>query len=219
MRRTICILLAVLGTLMAVGTAAETPVAIDSSPIQVKVKGRTRGKNFVCDVDLAIENRHDFPVWFVFGYWGNELLPYDGDFSSKYEGERPFDAAEYDEGKGRIVIVSHNGKDLFKAIFLPSRAKLHWGDFVIEDHASLRFLDVWEVSSLKVNGKMPLEDWFPFSISSSKSAEVLGRMYSGKQKYLDWYHDQSRDAKPYPAEKVVSVKAIPIRRYVLDLPE
>jgi hypothetical protein len=73
------------------------------------------------------------------------------------------------------------------------------------------------VHSLKVNNKTPLEEWFPFSVENAKSAEVLGRIYSEKQKNLDFLHDHTPNAKPYPAEKVTSIKADPIERFVIDL--
>jgi hypothetical protein len=63
-----------------------------------------------------------------------------------------------------------------------------------------RSLEAWEVRSLQVNNKTPLEEWFPFSVENAKRAEVLGRIFSEKQKNLAFLHDHTPNAKPYPAE-------------------
>jgi len=212
---------AILTAALAFGCAA--PVRDGKStagpPVQVRVKSRAEGKGYFCTVALALENRHDFPVWFVFADAGNQLLRYDGKFSAddRY-GKVPFEASEYNEGKGSAIFVNCFGDDGFLAVLLPAQGHFHFGGFSVEGGTPLRFFDVWEVKSLKVNGKTPLQQWLPYPVSSSPSVGIAGGMYSGQQDNLKWLHERTPDAKPYPDEEVKTVIAEPIGRYVMPLP-
>ena len=131
-------------------------------------------------------------MWFVFAYWGNELLRHDGSFSSDQNIRRipaednirriPFEASEYNEGQGSAIIVRHHGNDLFAAIRLPSKGRFHFAGFVVMAETPIRFVDVWEVRSLKVNGTTPLEQWLPDGVTSSATVEISGRTHSGWSK-------------------------------------
>ena len=211
-------------------TAVEGRCEEDS--LKAKVTGREKGKGYFCTVDLTLENKRDEPVWFLIS-WGNKLLRYDGKFLGRggdwkdpfgekaviFNAETAFDGSEYSEGNGIAIIVDYYGKDDFQAILLPPKAHFHFAGFVIMSPDPARFIDVWEVKSLKVNDKTPLEKCLPYSLMSSKSVEIAGRTGSGKQMSLKSRHSQMPHAKPYPDEEVKTVVAEPIRRHVVPLPE
>jgi hypothetical protein len=172
-----------------------------------------------CIVDLTLTNNHDFPVWFVLSH-GNRLLPYDGTFAGRGKHSKiPFKADEYNEGKGSAICVYSFTDDYFNAFLLPPRGRLHFAGFVITDFHPLRFVDVWEVKSLKVNGKTNLEEWLPYPVMSSKTVEIAGSLESGRQQVLGVWSKKDPKAKPYPDEKPETLKADPIRRQVIPLPE
>ena len=200
------------------GTVADDAVAT-GPPIQANVIDRDRGKGYFCTVDLTLTNNHDFPMWFVFADSSNELLRHDGRFSSDYDVRRiQFGASAYQEGKGTAVVLSHYGADGFLAIRMPKKGRLYWAGFVVSAPSPIRFVDVWEVRSLKVNGTTPLEKWLPYDVTSSASVELSGRMHSGNFQVLGGLEGAS-ESSPYFSELVKTVHADAIQRHIIQLPE
>ena len=154
-------------------------------PIQAKVKDRGQGKGCYLTVDLKLANNRGAPVWFVSALRGNQLLRHDGTFSGEYDiRDIAFQADVYDEGSGAAILVNHFGKDSFRAILVPAEGRFHFGGYVIDAQSPIRFVDVWEVRSLKVNGKTSLEDWLPYDVMSSASVEISGAPALATREYL-----------------------------------
>jgi hypothetical protein len=207
---------------MACSVAEGATNAVTTCPLSVKVQSRSVGKGFHCRASITITNTHDFPVWFVMAGAANNQLPYDGRLrnGSGWHTNDLFDAEAYDEGHGRVIIVSYYGTNAFMAILLPTRGQMRFDGFMFYSGTEPpRFVDFWEVKQLLVNGKTSLQDWMPFALDSSKDAHISGRIYSGQQVSLNFMHDNTAGAKPYPSEKVEYVKADVLEKYIVPLPE
>jgi hypothetical protein len=166
-------------------TAAAATGLITTCPMSVKVESRSVGKGFHCRASVTITNSHDFPVWFVMAWAANELLPYDGTLGngSGWRTNDLFEASAYDEGHGRVIIVSYYGTNDFKAILLPPRGQMRFEGFMFfSGREPPRFVDFWEVKRLLVNGKTSLQDWMPFSLESSKDTYIS---WNGLEPRLD----------------------------------
>jgi hypothetical protein len=200
--------------------AVTSSLFAEEPPFEFRVTERYEGKGDSLSAAVKLRNRHDHPVWFVYAGHGNVLLPYNGKCkpSSSFS-EVPFEAEAYEEGKGKAVIVSVYGENSFHAVLLPPKATFSFVGFFIHSRGPARFLDLWEVKSIRVNDKTPLEEWMPFDIASSESVTIAGRMGSGKQKVLGWHHRQQPNPKPYPDEKITTVNLEPIARYIVPLPD
>lgn len=213
------ILLIVVLALLCVNTNASADEKA-ASPIRIEVKERKEGRSWHCILDLTLANNHDFSIWFVFAYRGDTLLRHDGNFSAEYDIRAiPFDSTEYNEGKGSAIIVNHYGKDSFRAIQLPARGRFHFGGFVVDSSGPIRFLDVWEVRSLMVNGVSPLQKWLPYSVTSSDSVEISAGMLSREPRIVSWDRKTSSNFTSYPDELAKTIKADVIRRHLIQLPE
>ena len=213
------LLISILAAMSCSSFAGPTNV-VESCPMSVKVEARPNSKGFACRASITITNNHDFPVWFVMASYANDLLPYDGRLISSEWPKNIFEAMAFDEGRGRVVIVTYYGTNDFNAILLPAGGQMVYDGFMFSSGSEPpRFVDVWEVKRLLVNGKTPVQDWMPFSLESSKDAYISDRVYSGRQTSLNFIHDSTPGAKPYPSEKVEYVKAEALRKYVVPLPE
>lgn len=171
----------------------------------IELKSRTRGKLYFCNVSLSLENSHDFPVWFLLAFQGNQTLRRDRLFPvGTWEG-RPFEAQSYDDRAGRAVLVSWFGENAFYAVLLPPRGTLQFKDYVIEAIHPVEFYDICEVRNLSVNGELPLEKWFPFDVHSDSHSTISSGLNSGKSVSLDFVAE--RAGTEYPTVTVRSVNA------------
>lgn len=191
----------------------------DDATIQARVVERDKGKGHFCTVDLSLINPHDSPRWYLFPYSANQLFPYSGVLQAgTHELKVPFSASKYDEGRGSAIVITFGGDNSFIAIGLPPKGSMRFKGFVFWANDYIRFVDAWEVAEVKVNGKISLDDWFPFPIKSSQNVEIEGRLHSGKQTSLNWEHEQLfPKGKPFPKERVDKVIAIPVRRSIIVL--
>jgi hypothetical protein len=177
----------VMASLIDVAVTAEEPFG--KEPILARVVKRNltnKNQYHKCIVDLTLANYRDIPVWFLISS-GNELLRYDGNFVSRrahwpnpFDGKMEytskarlvFEATRYDGGNGTAIILRYGGDGGFHAVLLPPMARFHFARFDITTRDPPRFIDVWEVKSIIVNGKNRLEQFLPFAVMSSKTVEI-----------------------------------------------
>ena len=209
----------------ASGDGASEPDLATNASVQslasIEVKSRGEGKGFGCMVTLTLTNRHDFPEWVMLSYWANEKLTANGKFLSTTNSERPLQAEEYNAGTNRLVIVKHFGMGFgtndFKAILMPARGSVAIEDFRLwSGRKTPQFFDVGEAKDLLVNGKTPLQEWLPYAVDSSPNVNILGG--NGASSSLDYKHDNTPGAKPFPAETVRFVQAVSFRHQKVFLP-
>lgn len=184
--------------------------------LSIELKSRSKGKLHSATVDLKIENPTQSAVWLVLSHSSNEDLPSDGKFQSGKATKDAFEASQYDEGKGSGIIVNHYGTNPFQAIYVPALGAVNFKQFILQDGKFIHSHDFLVATKLLVNGKTPLEKWLPYNVRSSTNTTVKGRLFSGEQKILTWWHENSQNPKPYPRENVsfVTATGVLLRRTV-----
>jgi len=198
----------------------EPPALADDAPAPVTAKFiRKRGgkppMRFV-DVKLEMRNSRDHPVWLLTRYSGDEPLPEKGDFQSG--SDQPFGGQEYDGaakgGEGKAVEVHFLGKPSFRAFYLPAKATIAFENFEVESWSDVTRVEFWEASSLRVNGRTPLEKWLPYPTLSDGAVVVP----SGTDwKNLDWDADKLRGRADYPKEAVKTVTAVVEKKWTVPI--
>jgi len=169
-------------------------------------------------LNVRHENRHAVPIWLVTrnGWYGEDRLPDSGRFD--VGSEQPFTihyALGPDKGgKGRALMMlmqpmgvktssSHNG---FAAFLVPAHSSITIKELQVLSGKKISALEFWEASSIRVNGRTKLEDWFEDLPTSTANA------YIPADTTWRWVF------KPVPKEKwVTDVLVEPISKWSLPL--
>jgi hypothetical protein len=167
-------------------------------------------------VRLEVRNPEDHPVWLLTRYYGDEPLAEKGEFKSG--SDQPFGGQEYDGaakgGKGKAVEVVFLGDRSFRAFYLPAGATVLFEDFGVECWSDIKEVEFWEASSLKVNGRTPLEKWLPYpTVSDAASVIPAGTDWQN----LDWDADKLRSRTDYPKEAVKVVSAVVEKKWTVPI--
>ena len=170
------------------------------------------------DVALSLTNEHDFPVWFVVAYWGNQALPSDGVYRLGDWHDKPFEAAAYDDGKGRAVVVGYFGSDGFNALLFPPHARITFENWVVDANTPVHEWEVCQAKSLLVNGKTPLEQWLPYDVHSDRQAVISSGLHSANWRSLDFELERTGKSAAYPAGQIHFVKAELLGCFTLPAP-
>jgi hypothetical protein len=169
-------------------------------------------------VKLQMMNRHSEPLWFVFRLYGDNSLPDSGRFPGYDYKRQPFSSTQYTEKarnkSSKAVVINFLGEDGFTALRLPEGGQVILDYFVFSAFAEVSTFEVWEVNSLLVNGKTPVENWLPYKVTSDKSVH-LGEHETSTS--LDWDKKISNYREDYPNEKVDFVIAQPVKKCILTL--
>ncbi|MBX9678577.1 MAG: WD40 repeat domain-containing protein [Gemmataceae bacterium] len=124
---------------------------------------------------LELANPTDRLVWLATPFGPDAKFPEGGRFRADVDEGFPFSCVRLDGGAkggiGSAYVVSFLGYDRFTAFGLPPKSKVVIEEFEIAGDDMRRF-DVWETSSILVQGKTPLEKWLPFSPICDADARI-----------------------------------------------
>ena len=187
-------------------------------PVAVKFLRKRGGKPPMrfFDATLNLRNTHDQPVWLITGVYGDKPLPADGLFKSGLA--QPFGGQGYDGsakgGRGKAVEILFLGDPSFWAFRLPANATVGFGDYTIEAWSDIPAVEFWEVSSLLVNGRTPLEKWLPYPTLSDETAVIPA---GTDWKNLDWDPVKLTSRTDYPKEAVKTVTATVLKKWTVPI--
>ena len=193
---------------------------VTTCPIVIKLLGistsKPPAKNY--SVKLQVSNVHSDPMWFVFRYYGDEALPGSGRFDGSKSKDQPFSSNLFTKRakneKGQAVEVNFLGDKTFGAFRLRPASKIILDNFVFTAFKDVNDYEVWEVDSLVVNGKAPLEQWLPYPVLSDQSVHLGSPLHPTS---LDWDKRINNYRQDYPNEKVEFVTAHAINKCVVPL--
>jgi hypothetical protein len=149
---------------------------------------------------VTLVNRYNKPVWFVLPLWPDMAFPKNGIFRN-VGSSQPFSRNLYGGKGGLACEVRFSGTLVFKAYRLPAKGRLRVDEFTFDAKDDFQELEVLEAKNLRVNAKTRLEHWLPFRTMADKKVRLGGRG-------LDLVNNENYgEPKPYPKEKVYSVKA------------
>ena len=112
------------------------------------------------------------------------------------------------------MLIRHYGEDQFIAFQLAANATIEFSAYEIEAWNTIKVFEIWEVSSLKVNGKTPLEKWLPYNTLSDNKAMIPKRQDWNN---LDFDYKRSRKRTDYRKEVVKKITASVIRRWTIPI--
>ena len=180
-------------------------------------------------VQLSIKNTHKHPVWYITRYWGDHPLAKDNSFKAinpwkrGYEIHNAYNGDRFG-GKGKFRTTHFIGADppgkdqhSFVAFRLPAGGVLKHDFFPIESWSDISSIEIWEASSLQVNGKRPLEEWLPYQVTSSVETHITKKaywevMHSGAFQWKD-----GMSTADYPKEQVTFIIPTVMIRHDLSI--
>jgi hypothetical protein len=165
-------------------------------------------------VALDLENPRDYPVWFLTRYYGDKPLAANGVFKADGGPSQPFGGQGYDAGKGKVVAVHYLGNDPFIGLYVPANARIKYDEYTIEAWDDITGMELWEVSSLKVNGRTPLEKWLPYETTSDSKAIIPAQT---DWTNFDWDAVKLRSRTDYPKEEVKTVNASGVSKWTIPI--
>lgn len=166
---------------------------------------------------IRLRNRQSRPSWLLLRH--RDPLVESGRFNC-YDSEKLcFSGEQLAETKSKrqakMVIIRFLGSDSFAAIRIPEGGDLTHGEYIMNIEGSISEFEVWEVDSLLVNGKTPVEEWLPYSVMSDRLVDIA---YPNlKATSLNWdatINDYRRD---FPNEKVEFVTAHAVRKWLVPV--
>jgi hypothetical protein len=210
--------LVVLRRLSGPGPAGEAKAAPEPAPARLTFVGKTGGKPPLrtFHVNLELRNPRQQPAWFLTGYKGDQPLAASGKFTAFEDTPQMFVGKRYpgakNGGKGAVVEVTYVGE--FRAFFLPPGAALQFKGYPIEASEDIEAFELWEAASLQVNGRTPLEKWLPYPVLGQASAVIpAGTDWDN----LGWDAAKSRPRTDYPKERIESVHAKVVNKWVVPI--
>lgn len=168
-------------------------------------------------VTLELTNPRDRPIWLVTRYSGDEPLTGSGKFLEQQDGKPQMLAgAGYDGkkggGNGEAVEVRYVGN--FRAFYLAPKTTVRFDRYEISCCEDIKHFEVWEVSSLLVNGRTALDKWLPYRTQSGGDVVIPAKTDWDN---LDFDRQTSRSRTDYPDERIEFVKAEVIRKWLLPI--
>jgi hypothetical protein len=168
-------------------------------------------------VSVELRNPRNRSGWFVTRHWGERPLSPSGKFKDQVGGHpQTFDGRGYDGekngGKGKAIEVCFIGN--FRAFYLPPKAAVQFEGYHITAWSDVREFEVWEVSSLLVNGHTPLEKWLPYEVASTKEALIPAHTDGDN---LDWDSTTLRSRTDYPRGRIAFLEAKVRNKWTLPL--
>ncbi|MCY1013641.1 hypothetical protein OV079_50560 [Nannocystis pusilla] len=150
------------------------PVDPEASTITATLLGHSMGKPPLrfYNVRLTLVNRRGHAVWLVFPDHAEDALPAAPVFVSNSAPYLPFGGKAYDGAGGRVVEVTMYGAPGFLAFHLPPHGRVVFDDYSFDASESVDGIDAWEVATLKVDDKLPLERWLPYEALSAPEVRI-----------------------------------------------
>jgi hypothetical protein len=165
---------------------------------------------------VRVTNRHPDSRWFVLRY--RDPLESSGKFNCYKEEKHCFSAEQLwgDEKKqgASVVVIHFLGLEAFTALRLSKDADITLENYVMNTAEAVSDFDVWEVDSLLINGKTPLQDWLPYPVMSDGVVHIGERP---KSVVLDWDKTLKTYRQDYPKEKVEFIAANVTRKWLVPV--
>lgn len=168
-------------TLSSILVASASAQIADISASWVETRARTPPRRTVF-VRLEIANHRDQPTWYITRYYGDRPLPDDTPFQARVPWKTEQLAVKASSGQrhggaGSFRMVSFVGAEhpvahSFVAFLLPAGGHLAHDFFPLEAWSDVASCEIWEASALKVNGRIPLEEWLPYVVASDESTHI-----------------------------------------------
>lgn len=210
----------------------ETTEVTEPSVIKVKFVEKRCLKPPLCTfyVQLSVKNAHKNSVWYITRYWGDSPLAKDKPFKAKSPWKRGYEIpndyhGDRFEGKGKFrttsfIGTSPPGKDnhSFVAFRLPPGGTLKHDYFPIESWSDIASIEIWEASSLLVNGEIPFEDWLPYEVTSSEETYITkkaARWVERSSVVFQWKKGMNRD--DYPKQEVKAIIPDVLTKQILPI--
>ena len=153
-------------------------------------------------------------MWFLTRYYGDKPLAATGVFTTGGAPAQPFGGKGYDGGKGGVVEIFCLGNEPFIGFYVAGNRRIKFDEYTIEAWDDIKAMELWEVRSLKVNDRMPLEAWLPYSVMNDPKAVVPP---GTDWKNLDWDAEKLGSRTDYPKEVVRSVNAKGITKWTIAI--
>lgn len=164
-------------------------------------------------LEVQLRNRQSKAIWLLLRH--RESFPPGGRFECEKFEKHCFSSLQLWDGgrkeQGKVVVISFLGVETFRAIRIPAGADIILGNYIMTTREAVSDFEVWEVDSLQVNGKTPLEEWLPFPVMSDRIVHIGDRQ---KQQNLDLDQNTNKKREDYPDEKVEFVTAHAIRKWL-----
>ena len=188
-------------------------------PVSVKLLSVSPGKppSKLYSFTLELWNRETEPIWFLFRHIGDRALSVSDRFEGYSYEKQPFSSMLYTSNelgkKSKAVVIEFLGEVSFKAVRLPKESNIKFDNFGFGAFSDVGEFEVWEVRSLLVNGKTPVEQWLPYPVLSDQFAHFA----KAKLTSLDWDSTIHNYRQDYPNEKVEFVTAHAIKKCAVPL--
>jgi hypothetical protein len=146
----------------------------------------------------------------------DDKLAINGIFPIRGWDDIPLGGRRYKGEKGACTEITMYGLQGFKAFLLPANGRLEFGEFGIYSLKEVKGIEVLEVDSLKVNGRLPIEKWLPYKVICDLRVTVSPDEYWTEWESLNHTPGREGIRKDYPKEKVEMVQAQEIRHWRLE---
>jgi hypothetical protein len=164
-------------------------------------------------LQVKLMNRQSKPIWLLLRH--RDSFPPTGQFACEKLEKHCFSTMQLWDGgskqQGKVVLITFLGVETFRAIHIPAGGDIILGNYIMTTLGPVTDFEVWEVDSLRVNGKTPLEEWLPYSVISDRVVHIGDRQ---KQTVLDLDKNTNKKREDYPNEKVEFVTARAIRKWL-----
>jgi hypothetical protein len=166
--------------------------------------------------EIRLLNRQPTPSWLVLRY--SDALASTGKFECYPEEKHCISATQLAEGEGehqpKTVVIHFLGRQTFTAIRIPEGGDISLSEYVMNTAEPVPEFEVWEVDSILVNGKTPLQQWLPYPVMSDRLVHIKERP---KKTLIDWDVTRNTYRQDYPTEKVEFMAVHPIRKWLVPI--
>jgi hypothetical protein len=165
-------------------------------------------------VKLMIKNNHQQAMWYLMPVSGEKIMPKNGQFYVNPEAIPPFLAKQYGTPESRLIELIYHGKaeQSFRAFYIEAGSSLLFRNYDLGSYQEGEYVPFWAIKGLEVNNETSLEEWLPFSVTSSPDVVIHNTTGNGTAKWSD----ASKNAV-FPQSKIKFVQANGIKKYQIPV--
>ena len=165
---------------------------------------------------VRVVNRQPNAIWLLLRH--DAAFPKTGQFACYKFQKHCFSTVQFLENgnkqAAKVVVISFLGVDSFSAIRMLPAGDITLDYYIMNTAEPVSDFEVWEVDSLLVNDKTPLEKWLPYPVLSDRVAHIGEQQ---KSIVLDLDGTLNNYRQDYPNEKVEFVTAKAIRKWLVPV--
>ncbi|BDS10214.1 hypothetical protein [Aureispira anguillae] len=165
-------------------------------------------------VKLSIQNNHKQAMWYLMPVSGEKEMPKDGRFRVNPEANPPFLAKGYGQMNQTLIELIYHGQlnQSFRAFCIEAGSSLLFRNYDLGTYSEGEYVPFWAVKELVTNNQIKLENWLPFSVTSSPNVVMHNKTESGTAKWVNL-----SEGAAFPSQPIEFIQAQGIKKYQIPV--